>query len=57
MIKCTDENINNAMFWVIQKKETDMDSGDRDEKIAQLMILCIEEGFKEALLEIGRRGK
>ena len=54
-MKCTDENINNALFWIHQKKETDMDSGDRDEKIAQLMILSIEEGFKEALLEIKRR--
>lgn len=54
-MKCTDENINNALFWINQKKELDMDSNDRDEQIAQLMILSIEEGFKEALMEIERR--
>lgn len=49
MIEITDENINNAMGKVNKLKVLDIDSESEDERIAQLMILCITEGFNEAV--------
>ena len=56
MIECTDENINNALARINKAKHLDIDSDNEDERMGQLMILCIQEGFREAIdqdMELG----
>lgn len=48
MKEITDEEINAALKRIDKAKNIDIDSENKDERIGQLMILCIQEGFREA---------
>ena len=50
--KITDEQINVVMKRIQKSMVLDIDSDNRDERIGQLMILCIEEGYKEKIIEL-----
>ena len=57
MIKITDENINNAMERINKVKYLDINSPSEDERIAQMLILAITEGFNEGVRVSGRKKK
>lgn len=47
-----DERIDNAMKRIQKAMVIDVDSDNSDERIGQLMILCIQEGYREYMIEL-----
>ncbi len=48
----TDEQINLVMKRILKAVPLDVDSDNEDERVAQLMILSIQEGYKEKIIEL-----
>lgn len=51
----TDEQINIVMKRILKAVPLDVDSDNEDERMAQLMILSIEEGYKEKIIELEKQ--